>query len=138
MSYRHRQKHGNIQLGRAVVAVAAFLILGVDWLIYRQDARTPFPFPGLQLYIIISIIWFIAGVIGLCMRQPWGRVMALTILSVGALALFATAIMIIGGAEDQMAVRLKPLSAAILIYFVAGLVIAKSKHIRRLTSRTWE
>jgi len=121
-----------------MVAAVVFFILGTDWLIYRQGTRTPFPVAGFQVAIIISIAWFVAGAVAMGMRHVWGRVMVLAILYGGAIGFFVTAIITVGAADGQVAVRLKPLSFAILIYFVAALVVANSRHVRRLTSRVWE
>jgi hypothetical protein len=138
MSFRHRQKHGNILLGRAIAAVTALVILGIDCLIYRQSVLTPFPIPGLQVTIVISAIWLIAGTVAVCMRQAWGRVMMLTILYTGAIGFFVIAVVILGAADPGVMARLKPLGLAIFVYFVAVLVVSNSRHIRRLTSRSWE
>ena len=138
MAYSSRHKHGNIPRGRITVAIAVIFVLGVDWLIYRQANRTPFPFAGLQAILIISGIWLIVCAIALGMRQAWGRFMVLTILYAVTGAFFLLAIITISGADGQTAVRLKTLAVGTLIYFVAGLFLANSRHVRRLTSRIWE
>jgi hypothetical protein len=137
MSYSHRH-HGNIQLGRTIVAAAALVILVADWLIYRQAISTPFPPPGLPATIIISIVWLIAGAIAMGMRHAWGRVMVLSILYIGAIGFFVIAIITISAADGPMADRLKSLFATTFVYFVVSLVLTHSKHVRRLTSRAWE
>ena len=120
------------------MAVATLLILGIDLLIYRQTNLTPFPLPDFQVILVVSIIWLIAGAIALCVRKAWGRVMVLTILVAGCLSFFVNIVVVLSDGTPPIAARIKPLSLAIFIYFVAILVISNSKHIRRLTSRTWE
>lgn len=137
MSYSHHH-HGNIVLGRITVAVAIVFVLAADWLICRQENRTPFPVAGIQITIIISVIWLVAGAIAVGMRYAWGRAMVLTILYSGAFGFFVTAIITVGDADGRLAVRLIPLLATTSIYLVFGLILTHSKHVKRLTSRAWE
>jgi hypothetical protein len=105
---------------------------------YRQTNLAPYPVPDFPVILIVSMIWLIAGAIALCMRQPWGRVMVLTILIAGCLSFFVNIVAILGDAAGSVAARIEPLLLAIVIYFVAILFINNSRHIRRLTSRVWE
>jgi hypothetical protein len=137
MSYSHRHP-GKILHGRAIVAVAAVIILVADWLIFRQAIRTPFPFSGLPVAVVISVIWLIAGAVAMGMRFAWGRAMVLAILYTGAIGFFVIAIITISDADGFLAVRLKSLFGTTFIYLVVSLVLTHSKHVRRLTSRAWE
>jgi len=138
MSYGGHHHHGRVQVGRAVVMVACVLVLAVNGLIYKQAAAPPHPLPALQVAAVISLIWMVSGAVGLCLRKSWGRALVLTILYAGAFGFFVAAIISLAAADQQSGLGLKTIFLGIAIYLIVSLVLTHSKHVHRLTSRTWE
>jgi hypothetical protein len=138
MSPPPRGHHGNILIGRIMVAVACLLVLWVNLLIFRQASAPRHPLPVLKVVTIISLLWMVAGAWGMCRRQNFGRSLVLTILYLGSFAGFIWGIIILGTADTSLAGGLEPTFIATAVYLITGLVLTHSKHVRRLTSRAYE
>ena len=138
MGYSSRHHHGDIRVGRIIIAVALLPILAVNWLIFRHDAATPYPVPGMQLAMIIGGLWFVAGAIANGARKAWGHTFILTILYLGMFAFFITVVVVIANAAGPIAPQLKAMIIGITVYLIVTLVLSHSRHVRRLTSRVWE
>jgi hypothetical protein len=139
MGYSQHNRHGNIPTGRIMVVAGCLAVLVANGLVFREAAAFPHPLPPLEVIAVISLLWVFAGAWGMCMRKIWGRSMALTVLYAGSLSLFVSIMITLTGTSDGVLVgRLEPLIIADGIYLLASLVLTKSKHVRRLTSRQWE
>jgi peptidoglycan/LPS O-acetylase OafA/YrhL len=131
MYYLHG-RHGNIFVGRIIVAAAFLLVLAVNWLIFKQAGIPEHPNPWLKMAAIISLIWMFAGGWGMYIRMGWGRAWVLTILYVGSLGfLIAVISLLVMGEHDWLMV----LSIGTAVYSLASLVLTNSKHVKRLTKR---
>jgi hypothetical protein len=138
MSDRHHHHHGSTTVGRTMVVVIGFIVLAANAFIYTRALAFPYPPPTMQVAMIISVVWMVAGAWGLCRRRAWGRALVLTILYAGAFWYFVTAVIVIADANGPVANRLLPMFIGTVVYLVTGLVLTNSKHVRRLSSRTWE
>lgn len=137
MSHSHRN-HGNAVVGRITLGVACLLIIGANGLIYWKVAAPPPQIPVLKILTIITIPWMVAGAWFTNDRATWGRGMMLTILYAGSLGLFMTGIITVTMEDSPLRDRLGPIFIATGVYVVVTLVVTYSKHVRRLTNRTWD
>jgi hypothetical protein len=136
MSRRHH--HGNVFVGRIMVAAGFILALGANALIFRIATLKPHPVTGLKVISIISSVWMLAGAGAMCMRLAWGRYLMLSIVSLSAFCFFLTGLFTLSIDEGAMVGKSRPIFAATAIYLFVTLVLMHSRHVRRLTSRTWE
>jgi len=134
----HHHGRGNIKIGRMFVAGGTLAVLGTNALVYKEAMVTAYPVPGVPVAMITGMMWMIAGAGGWCMRRPWGRFMSLTILTAGCFGLFVTGVVTVANAQGAVAKQGELAFVATAVYLVVTLVLAKSKNVRRLTSRTWE
>ena len=135
MSHRHR---GNVLVGRIMVVVGSVLALGADALIFKLGSLGPHPVTGLKVISVISLVWMLAGAGALCMRLAWGRYLMLIIVSLSAFGFFLTGVITLATKEGALVGKAKPIFAATAVYLLVTLVLMHSRHVRRLTSRTWE
>jgi hypothetical protein len=121
-----------------MVIVAALIVLAVNAFIYKHALAFPYEPPTMQIAMVIGVVWVVAGSWGICNRKPWGRALVLTILYVGAFWYFITTIIVVADANGPVKNRLAPMVLGTAVYLIIGLILTHSKHVRRLTSRTWE
>jgi hypothetical protein len=131
MGYSH--SHGSVFAGRIMVCVACLLILSVNVYIFRQS-----DLPLLKVATVGSLVWMIAGALGMCRRKNWGRALVLTILYAGSFGFFIWAIIVLGTADTSLAGGFEPALIATVLYLIISLVLTHSKHVQRLTSRAYE
>ena len=70
--------------------------------------------------------------------QGLGAVLVLTILYSGSLGFFLAGIITESTNDGPMVDRVGCVFIATIIYLYVSLVLTHSRHVRRLTSRTWE
>jgi len=138
MNALQRHHHGNILVGRIVVAVACLLILAANALLFKDAAAPIHPFPVLEVITVISLLWMFTGAWLMCTRKSVGRFLVLIILYLGSLGFFLTGVIGAATYEPALEGRLKPFFIATAIYLFVSLVLTHSKHVQRLTSRMWE
>jgi len=138
MSPAHRHHHGNVFVGRVMVAVACLFVLGANGLVFKQAAGPPHPLPVLKVITVISLIWMFTGAWIMCARKSWGRYLVLTILYAGSLGFFLAGIATVATEDGDLVGRVQPIFIATAVYVYVSLVLTHSRHVRRLTSRTWE
>lgn len=138
MGYGHRHIHGSVTVGRTIVAVGLLPLLWANWIIFEQALVTPYPMPGMEQMMVISVLWIIVSATALGLRKSWGRYLLLTILYASAFGFFITGVITLATGEAPLAARLKPMMIGTVFYLIVSLVLTHSKHVKRLTSRTWE
>ena len=121
-----------------MVMVGCILILGANYMIFKEAAAKPNPLPPLEGVAVISFLWMFAGASGICMRLGWGRAMALTILYLGSIGFFVTIIITVCTDDGTLVGRLTPIVVATIAYTYVSLVFTHSRHVKRLTSRVWD
>ena len=138
-AHRHPRHVGIVMVGRIMVGVGSLLILVANGLLFKLAAtRTP-SIPELKVVTLITLVWMLTGAWGMFARKVWGRAMALTVLYIGSVAGFLTIIITLTGPHEGLLYgRLYPFYIATGLYIYVSLVFTNSKHVRRLTSRTWE
>jgi len=140
MVYTHRRhRHGNIRVGRVMVAAGCLIVAAANGWISWQASRPPDPGKALEILMLITLPWIFAGAWGMVTRQNWGRVMMLAILYVGSLAFFLetmTMLTLNSGAPQSSHIR--PMIVGLAAYLIVSLFLTHSKHVRRLTSRALE
>ncbi len=145
MSYRHRRHHGNAVVGRIIVAAGCLLLLAADLFVCKAAIFPSHPLDhdaAIKMHyavarFLVTLIWVYAGAIAMCLRQPWGRYLMLTIVYIGALDFFFTVVVSLNYEHPSTGLT-GPMIVATIVYVVVSLVITKSRHVRRLTSREWE
>jgi len=133
-AYHH---HGRIPVGRAIVAAACLLVVGVNAWLFAEAAAPSRPLPMLKLVVIISLVWMFAGAGLLWMRLALGRYLVLTILYAGSLGFFLAGAITECMDDAPLTGRVVPVFVAMAVYLVVSLVLTHSRHVRRLTSRAW-
>jgi uncharacterized membrane protein len=122
-----------------MVAGGCFLVLIANAILFNLAAAPTHPVLVLKVITLISLIWMFAGAWGMAIRKAWGRAMALTVLYAGSLGYFlTTAVALTDTQGGSIAGRLSPFIIATVVYTFVSFVLTRSRHIRRLTSRTWE
>lgn len=122
-----------------MVGIGCLLILIANAILFRAAAVRTDPNTALKAITLISLVWMIAGAWGIGIRKQWGRAMTLTVLYAGSLGYFLTVLVILTEPQQgAVATSLVPYIIATAIYLFVSLVVTRSKHVRRLTSRAWE
>jgi tetrahydromethanopterin S-methyltransferase subunit C len=139
MAYTHHHRHhGRVFVGRVMVIIACVLAAAVNGWVARRAAAIPDPLQTVELTALISIPWIIAGAWGICMRKSWGRGLMIGLLSIGWFSYGMGSIAALVGGSDPLRARLLPLVAGTVVYALGALVLAKSRDVKRLTSRALE
>ena len=138
MSAAHVSRHGNIVVGRVIIAVACLLVVCVNVLMFKRSVAPPEQLRLLKGLMVISFIWIFTGAWAMCTRRNWGRPLVLTIFYAKTFIYFVLVIIILGAADLTLAGGLKPTFIGMVVYFITSLVLTHSKHVRRLTSRAYE
>jgi len=121
-----------------MVAAGCLLILGANFLLFREAQKTSPPLPILKLISVVSLLWMFTGAYGICTRIVWTRSVVLAILYIGSIGFFVTAVIVASSGDGPLVGHLTPVFIATAVYLYVSLVFTHSKHIRRLSSRAWE
>ncbi len=122
-----------------MMVVAACLIMLVEnGLLFKEGASPLHPVESLKVIAVLSLLWMFTGAWGIFFRKAWGRVLALTILYLCSAGYFLAVIITATSGSGVFVGRLRPIVIATLVYVYLSLVLTHSRHVRRLTSRTWE
>jgi hypothetical protein len=137
MSHTHHHRHARVSVGRLKVAIVCVLVLAADGWIFKRAARGP-EIKAMEVAALIGIPWVLAGAWGLCTRKGWGRALMLGVIYIGSFAGVVTWLAAMTGDPGPLRDRATPLIAGTGVYAVCGLLLSKSRDVRRLTSRALE
>jgi hypothetical protein len=135
---RAHHRHGVVRVGRIMVIAACVMLLVENGLLFREGASPEHPVEGLKVIAVLSLLWMFTGAWAMCFRKVWGRVLTLTILYLCSAGYFLAVIITVTSGSGVFVGRLRPIVIATLVYIYLSLVLTHSRHVRRLTSRTWE
>ena len=137
--HHHRHHHGNAKVGRIIVAVGCLILLADALYTCKVTVELGDKMTSMtNVSAFVVLIWVYTGAGAMCMRKMWGRFLVLTILYIETLSTFVQGIVAVNDTEGQWALIAKTLFMNSAIYLVVSLVFTHSRHIKRITSRTWE
>ena len=136
--HAHHHHHGHVWAGRLMVAIGCVLVLGANFLIFREASLRIEPSPARRMISVITLLWMFAGAWLMCARMIWGRFLVLFILYAGSLGYFLGGVIGLTAAYPWPLLRVRIFFIASGVYLFISLVLTHSRHVRRLTSRMWE
>ena len=138
--HQHHHHHkGNAQVGRAIVAGAVVLLVAAN--VYLCHACTPRGTPFINpenVKILLAMLWIATGAGAMCCRQMWGRLLVLAIVLLEALEFVVTDIILLSDSSLGLAPAFGAFVVCTIVYICVALMLCYSRHVGRLTSRSWE